>query len=152
MGKMPQEHMRVSGRMAQLLNGEISVADLDDEELARGRCRDMNGGFSGRTPRIVPREMQQEMVRRLLQRGEEMFRESYIDALRVLREIMTDPNNSASDRLKALNMVVERTAGKVPDRIHLAAEDPVETLFRKILSDPDGRLEPVPPPKEAAEF
>lgn len=152
--KRAQQEVRVSGRMAQFLAGEISVEDLDDDELARGQFRDANGGFSGRPNKMIPREVQQEMIRRLLSRGDELWRNGYNIAIKVHLEIAADPNNAPGDRLKAAQYLIERVAGKTPDRIHIAAEDPVETLFRQILADPEGLNEAHPVPKEpsAAQF
>lgn len=139
-GSHKQTKQRVSGRMAQLLAGELSVEDLDEEELARGQFRDEHGQFRGRPNKLIPRELQQEMIRRLLQHGDEIWRQGYNIAIRVHLEICSDPNNSPADRLKAAQYLIERVAGKTPDRIHIAAEDPVESLFRQILNDPKGLL------------
>ena len=149
-GSHKQEKVRISGRMAQFMAGDISIEDLDDEELARGQFRDANGQFSGRPNKLIPREVQQEMIRRLLARGDELWRQGYNIAIKVHLEIAADPNNSPADRLKAAQYLIERVAGKTPDRIHIAAEDPVETLFRSILQDPEGLKETTPVPKEPA--
>lgn len=148
MAKTPVKKTRVTGRMARFLAGELTVDDLDEEELARGQFRDERGQFSGRPNKLIPREIQQEFIRRLLQHGDEIWRQGYNIAIRVHLEICADPNNSPSDRLKAAQYLIERVAGKTPDRIHIAAEDPVETLFRQILNDPLGLNDPAPPPVE----
>jgi hypothetical protein len=135
-------------RREQLLNGVITVQDLDDEELARGQCRDADGSFTSRPGKKMPREIHQEMIRRLLSRGDEIWRRGYNVAIRVHLEIAADPNNSPGDRMRAAQYLIERVAGKTPERIQLAAEDPVETLFRRILADPDGLLEPAAPVRE----
>lgn len=127
----------VSGRMEKLITGELSVEDLDDEELARGQCRDSAGGFSGRPARVIPRELQQEMIRRLLGRGDELWRSAYNVAIRVFLEVAADPNNSAADRMKAAQYIIERVAGKTPDTVRLEATDPVVQIFRALLGDPD---------------
>lgn len=145
---MAQERVRVQGRMAQFMKGELTVEDLDDEELARGQFRDEHGRFSGRPNKLIPREVQQEMIRRLLARGDELWRSGYNIAIKVHLEIAADPNNTPADRMKAAQYLIERVAGKTPDRIHIAAEDPVETLFRQILSDPNGLRDRDPVPQE----
>lgn len=57
-----------------------------------------------------------------------------------LGTLMDLADNSPDDgvRLRAAQEIINRTMGKVPDKIEVAAEDPVETLFRKILDDPFG--------------
>ena len=131
------QKITITGRMEKLLMGELKVEDLDDEELARGQCRDTQGHFSGRPPRIIPRELQQEMVRRLLDRGNELWRSAFNIAIRTHIEIASDPNNSPADRLKASQYIIERVAGKTPDTLKLEATDPVVQIFRALLGDPD---------------
>lgn len=147
---MAAEKVRVQGRMAAFMKGDLTVEDLDDEELARGQFRDANGNFGGRPNKLIPREVQQEMIKRLLARGDELWRSGYNIAIKVHLEIAADPNNSPADRMKAAQYLIERVAGKTPDRIHIAAEDPVESLFRSILNDPEGLRETHPVPKEPA--
>lgn len=61
--------MEVRGRQAELLtasrNGTLDVSDWDLEELLRGYRRSKNGRFSGRPPSIVPREVHQELAKRV---------------------------------------------------------------------------------------
>ena len=131
-----------TGRMADLINGKLTVRDLDDEELARGTCRDHNGRFSARAA-LVPREFQQEMIRRLLERGDELWREGFNIAIRTHLEIASDLNVDPSTRLKAAQYIIERVSGKTPDRLLITADDAIETLFRQLLTHPDGLEAPV---------
>jgi hypothetical protein len=108
--------------MAQFLDGELTVEDMDDEELAKGRFRDKNGGFSGRPPAIVPKEFHDACVRRLLQRAEEMTREHFLTAVETFADIASSPAYEPKDRLKAAAYIWERTAGKVPDKVEIKAK------------------------------
>jgi hypothetical protein len=137
-----------SPRLRALLSGELKVQDLDDEELARGYPRAEDGTFRGRPPMMIPRVMQDEMTRRLLSRGQEVLKQSYIKAMENLTNIASDPNVDAATRARTSQYLVERLAGKTPEVIHVAAEDPVESLFKSILADPLGKGEMVPVPKE----
>lgn len=113
--------VRVSGRMAQLLRGEITVDDLDDEELRRGQLRSANGTFSGHPNDMVPREMHDEMMRRLLRRGQDKIRKNFFDAVDTIVDVM---NNSEEDalRLKAATYLYERLAGKTPEKLEISGE------------------------------
>lgn len=143
--------IRVTGRYAMLMQGVITVDDLDDEELARGQLRAVDGSFRGRPPKMIPLQLVQEMRREWLSRAEGKLREALMEkGLGTLTELAGDTNIDASVRLRAAQMIIERTMGKVPDRVVLAAEDPVETLFRSILNDPMG-LAPAPHELSAAE-
>ena len=127
-----------------LLQGAIKIEDLDDEELAQGRLKDKNGKFSGRPPMLIPSELVQAMRREWLSRAESKLREALMDkGIGVLTDLASNELVDPAVRLKAANTIIERTMGKVPERVTFAAEDPVETLFKSILSDPNG-LAPAP--------
>lgn len=137
-------YVRLRGRYAQLIAGTLTVEDLDDEELAQGRLRAKDGTFSGRPPSVVPAELVQAMRREWLSRAEAKLREAlHSKGIGVLVELAGNDQIDPAVRLRAAEKIIERTMGKVPDRVHLAAEDPVETLFRSILNDPTG-LVPAP--------
>lgn len=145
-------YLRMQGRYALFLNGKITVEDLDDEELSRGQLRALDGTFRGRPPRVVPSEMVQAMRREWLKRAEAKLRDALLEkGIGTLTELAGNENIDAAVRLRAAEKIIERTMGKVPDRVQLAAEDPVETLFRSILNDPFG-LAPHEPSAEEREL
>lgn len=145
-------YIRLRGRYAEFLSGKITVEDLDDEELAQGRLRSSDGTFRGRPPTVIPAEMVQAMRREWLKRAQNTLAEALLDVgIRGMIELAKDPLVDPAVRLRAQQVIIERTMGKVPDKIEIAAEDPVETLFRKILNDPFG-LAPHEPSAEEREM
>ena len=62
---------------------------------------------------------------------------------------MSNPEAFDSDRLKAAMFFTDRFLGKEVTRVLVTAEDPVETIFRQILADPNG-LTGGPIPHEAS--
>lgn len=134
-------YVRVTGRYALLLNGVITVEDLDDEELSKGQLKAVDGTFRGRPPKVIPQELAQAMRREWLSRAEAKLREALYDGgIKTYVELAKDTSIDPSIRLRAADKIIERTMGKVPDKVEFAVEDPVETLFRRILADPDGLL------------
>lgn len=132
-------YIRVRGRYAQLLAGTLSVEDLDDEELARGQLRSADGTWRGRPPKAIPQEMVQRMRREWLGRAEAKLRAALLESgLGTLVELADNELIDPGVRLRAAQTIIERTMGKVPDKVVLAAEDPVEALFRSVLADPFG--------------
>lgn len=132
-------YIRLQGRYAQLLSGVLQVEDLDDEELARGQLRASDGTFRGRPPKVVPAELVQAMRREWLGRAEAKLREALHEkGIGTYVELAGDKTIDPAVRLRAADKIVERTMGKVPDKVEVSAEDPVESLFRKILDDPMG--------------
>lgn len=144
-GEVVKVDQSVTGKMAKLLAGEISVEEMDDEELARGQFKDSGGKFRGRPPRMVPKELHDKMVSELLKRGQFMFQESYLNAIRVMENIALNPMCEPKDRLKAAQYIIERLAGKVPDRVVLESADPWQQIIDDIIVDT-----PVPKPKKAS--
>lgn len=141
-------YVRVTGRYAMLIQGIISVEDLDDEELAQGRLRASDGTFRGRPPTILPTELVQAMKREWMSRAQNKLKDALMEkGIGTLVELAGSSVDDAV-RLRAANIIIERLMGKVPDKIEVAAEDPVETLFRKILNDPEGLADPTAPPRE----
>lgn len=135
--------IRLRGRYAEFLAGKITIEDLDDEELAQGRLKASDGTFRGRPPAVIPTEIVQAMKREWLSRAHSRLQEALLQkGIGTLVELAATAADEGV-RLRAAQAIIERTMGKVPDKIEVAAEDPVETLFRRILNDPFG-LAPAP--------
>lgn len=124
-----------SPRLAKLISGEMSVEDLDDDELARGYPKDKGGKFRGRPPSMIPKELHDRMVRELLRRGQAMFQQEFQDAIETLANIATSPTAKESDRIKAATYIIERVAGKIPEKLELHAADPWQTIIDRIVVD-----------------
>lgn len=119
-------------RHQKLLDGELTVRDLDDDELSKGRCRDLGGGFAGRAPHM-PAHLQQQMNRELLKRGNDRFSQSFLKLIDVLVTIAQDPEEKAADRIKAATQGIERIAGKVPDKVQINSDGTWEATFEGIV-------------------
>lgn len=142
-------YVRLRGRYAELLSGKLKIEDLDDEEVAAGRLKAADGTFRGRPPVVIPAELVQAMRREWLSRAEDKLRNALLEkGIGTLTELAGSDRIDPAVRLRAATILMERVMGKVPDKIQLAAEDPVETLFRNILADPEGLADPHPVPKE----
>lgn len=132
-------YVRVTGRYAEFLAGKITVEDLDDDELAQGRLKASDGTFRGRPPSVIPQEMVAAMRREWLKRANARLAEALLEkGIGTYVELAGNEEVDPGVRLRAADRIVERMMGKVPDKVEVAAEDPVETLFRKILNDPFG--------------
>jgi hypothetical protein len=123
-------------RMMALMAGEISVEDLDEEELARGMCRGENGQFPKRAPSMVPKAMYDKMTRELFSRAEETLKVSLVKATENLASIAADPNVDAGTRLKAATWMYERLMGKAPTEVKISAEKPFEHVLTKVARGP----------------
>ena len=120
-----------NSRWHQFLVGEIGLQDMDDEELARATFRNAAGDFRGRPPKTVPRNFMQMVVREILRRGDSEIRQLYVRVWKEVGRIALYGDKEA-DRLRAANMLVERIAGKVPDRVEIKAERGFEGLVEAL--------------------
>lgn len=111
------------------------VEALSDEELSRGQLRDKNGGFKGTPPAWVPREFHRACIRELLRRGQNLWRDNYLQAIEVLTAIANDKRVKPGDRLKAATYVIERIEGKIPERIEVNLDSPWEGIIVDIVAD-----------------
>ncbi len=103
-------------RWIAYLEGRLNIQDMDDEEVARGQFRNSAGDFRGRPPKTVPRTFMQDVSRELLRRGESEIRRGFVDAIKTLVEVARSSDKDA-DRVRAANLIIERVAGKVPDKL-----------------------------------
>lgn len=127
--------LQVGGRTGKLISGDLSVEDLDEEELARGYCKDKNGKFTGRPPVVVPRALFQRMQRELFQRFDERLKSGLVDALDVILNLARDPDVDATNRRQAAQYVIDRVMGKTPEKVTVVAEDPWETILNGVMRD-----------------
>lgn len=124
--------------------GTRPLEELTDDEVLQGRLKRADGVMGAR-PSFYPQNFIDEQIRRSLDWANDEIRSGVRDAIRTLKEIMVDQEVPPADRIKACMFFTDRFLGKEITRVLVTAEDPVETLFRSILSDPLGlQAGPVP--------
>lgn len=121
-------------RFHQFRSGTLKVEDWDDEEIARGQLKDRAGGFAGSgRQRFSPRE-QQAIRRELLRRGQIKLENMYFEGLKILSDIMVG-GESDKDRLKAFQLMQDRVAGKVPERVEVGGVDAFSEVLASVIDD-----------------
>lgn len=143
--KKTREHFVLQGKMLDLYRGDLSVEDMDDEELSRLQFKDKNGRFTGRPPANLPRSLVDKLRQELLKRASAKFDSHLIDSITVLGTIMKSDQVNPSDRIKAAVIIIDRVMGKTPEKVELTAElKPWQNLVHDIdraLGAPDEGLE-----------
>lgn len=119
-------------RYKQFLAGQITVDDLDDEELACCGFRTASGSIF--KPRNVPRELAQAFQRAIYERAQQELRSLTVEAAQTMGEIMKNKNVEPDIRLKAALSIIERNLGKTPQVIAVAEAKAYEEVFDGILS------------------
>ena len=110
-----------------IAEGLLNLDDWDNEELIRGYRRSRDGSF-GKPPKFVSRELVQQCFRALVSRGDGTMKKAYIRAVEELVELAHN-GRSEKVRLDAIRELMERVVGKVPDRVHVATEEPWEAML-----------------------
>lgn len=127
-------------RYRKFMDGEISVEDLDDEEIQRMQLRNESGTFAGRAPVSLPREFIMAIRIEQQRRFQHWINVVVPQAQATIVELMNSKKLMPGDatRLKAAQEIIERFAGKTPDRVEVKAEVSVfDSAVADILVDID---------------
>lgn len=128
-------------RLQKLNQGLLDVSELDDEELARGQCRDSKGGFTGTPPRQVPHAVHQRMVNELFKRADEKLQHSLISVVETMIGVASGDAYEPADRIKAATWIFERVRGKTPEVIEHRQDKPWEMALGHITLTGGSRAE-----------
>lgn len=116
--------LRLGASNTKIITGQEDLSEWDDEELKRGQRRGKNGVFTGRPPKIVPKAIHDELVKRTLSRANKKLMEKTEAMVDVLLAIAEGADTEPKDALRAVNMVLERTMGKPADKVEFTGETP----------------------------
>lgn len=127
-------------RMQALFLGELSVEELDDEELIRAMPRQPSGKF-GRPSKVLPRELHTRCVQELFARADARMQARILDVVDTMLAVATSEQASDSDRLKASQWIFERLRGKSPDTLIHRQEKPFEAVFSSLTGARSARAD-----------
>jgi hypothetical protein len=120
-------------RHQMLLDGELKVHDLDEQELKHFRGRDIDGEFKGRI-RPIPAKLQAQIRQRLLNLMQANI-EGFLPRAVAILESIAEESDQDSARVKAVDLLLQRGAGKVPDVVRVGAEDPWDVILGDALRE-----------------
>lgn len=113
--RLPRDMIRIGPSAVDLFENPEQVLEWDDEELRRGMRRQPNGSFRGSEPIVIPRAVYNELWRRTTAQAMELMRESLPEAVAVLVQLAKSPHVQDRDRIKAIEMIMDRVLGKQVD-------------------------------------
>jgi len=116
--------VRLGLSTTRVITGQDDLSEWSDEELREGRRRDKHGGWMGVTPKIVPKALHDELIRRTLLQANELMRENLPAAVEMLVALATNEGVEAKDRLRAISMILDRVMGKSPDKVEISGQSP----------------------------
>lgn len=126
--------VRIPPRVAALLDGEIDVHELDDEELARGYPRAVDGTFKGKPPDVIPRHMYNRMQRELFERANRELKSGLVDVAEMMIGFARNTELDPKVRMDCAKWVFERIMGK-PEQALSVDVKKYETIFEGIDRD-----------------
>jgi hypothetical protein len=109
----------VSSTSRAIADGEVDLSDWTDRELLEGRRADRNGKFTGKKPKLIPRQLVMELNRRRMGRAQALLLYSSVDAIEVLRSIVNDKQAARRTRIRAAEILLEQGLGKPRERMSL---------------------------------
>lgn len=127
---------RAAGEVSRLDKyraGEYPCHEWEDEEVAKGRPKNLDGSFTGTYPNLTGRQ-HAEIKRELLKRGQRKMDGLFDVALDALSSIAQYGESEAA-RVKAADLLVQRVAGKVPDKVEIKSSDPWQDILDEIMDD-----------------
>lgn len=118
-------------RYQQFLAGQITVEDLDFEELTSFGFRTESGKLY--KPRKIPRQLADQFTRAIFDRATDELKTNVVEAAKTLAAIMTDKTLDPAIRLKAAEAILDRNLGKAPQIVAFTGTKPWEEVFESIL-------------------
>jgi hypothetical protein len=134
------KNLTISDRWATIMksvrDGEYTWEEfcdgLDADELARGQLKDSRGAFSGRPPRVIPREFHLACQRELMRRFNEHMQEALLDATKKYIQLASDVGDPAVQE-RMLRYIIERVVGPVPKEVKLSAAPEHEGFLAGVI-------------------
>lgn len=129
--KVEPERIEKLDRVQKFMSGLLNVADLDDDEVIGSFVRNDQGRA------IVTQKMgvrfQQQIVKELMHRVSRFMQMKLPNMVKVLTDIAESDFAEPADRIKAADIVINRTMGKVPDVVfHGTTDKPYEAILHRI--------------------
>ena len=140
-GRHAMPRIEVGKTNHAILKGDADLSLWSDEELRRGQRKDRNGNWGGRPPKVVPKAIHDELVRRTYDEASAVLRDSLVDAVTLFRTIVQDPDADPAVRLKAATTIVDRVMGRAPMTVHFDVEPLWAKAIREAYSDHGDAME-----------
>lgn len=122
-----------TSKWARLLDGTMSVRELDDEELSHMRPRGADGGFGG-GKRPIPSHIAQQMRNEMIRRAQHTLLTSVGDAAKAMQTIVNDPDAKDADKIRAGTTIMDRVLGKPDQTVRIESESEWDKAVRKAFA------------------
>lgn len=117
-------------KWSRLLDGTLTVRELSDDEINNMKVKGLGGSASRRR---MPSHLAQAFSDERHRRNKEGLAKLQAAAVEVYRQILTDPEEKSSERLKAARDIIERLHGKTPDVVRHQSDNAFERAFADVV-------------------
>lgn len=128
------EALEPMNRYQQFLAKQITIDDLDDEELMSFGFRKANGKIF--KPKNIPRDMVTAFTRAIFDRSLDKLKSSALQAANTLAALMVDETVEPSVRRQCAESILDRTVGKAPLLVSINTNAVWEQVFESISAVP----------------
>lgn len=118
-------------RWARVLSGQLSVRDLDDEEIRKGRVRNKRG-FEGRAP-SMPSHLQQQFQHEVIRRAKNKIIKETNSVTKALVDIAMDDDVPVAQRIKVLMYLQDRQLGRAPETVRIEGASAFDQVTMEAL-------------------
>lgn len=149
----PKQIRARARRRQKVLDEELQelykpLEEWDAEELARGRPRDKNGGWTGSPPAYVTRAFHEQIIKRFQVVVREEMNRHTVEALVVMQKILTDesvdmngkPLVSPSTKLQAATYLLDQVVGRPTQKTEAEISVKLQTMLGAVMVNPTGEL------------
>lgn len=123
---------RAGERWAMLLDGRLTIKELDDEEIKKGRVRGADGGFTGRRA-AVPSHLMQQFQGEAIRRAKEKIVQATPEVTKILLDMLRDEDVPVAQRVKIGMYLMDRQLGKAPETIRVEGASEFDKVTMEAL-------------------
>lgn len=118
-------------RWAMLIDGRLSVRDLDDAEIRKMRVRGVGGTFAGNARRL-PSHLAQQFADERNRRAVGDLGKALPMAIKALKDILDDPDTDAAVKVRVADMIINRNLGKTPETLRVQTDNAWGTMLSEV--------------------
>lgn len=113
----------IPDRYRMLMDGDITIDDLDEEEIMRGQLRNAAGDFRGRPPQFIPRTMMTQIIERRNQIHASQIQPLVGKAVKRLSTVLEQGSHvNDGPSIQAAKLALEYGLGKPVEKVAIQAD------------------------------
>jgi hypothetical protein len=138
--------VRISRANVNIMTGKEDLTQWSDEDLIRGYRKGMTRGHREPVPKVIPREVFEELCNRILYYAKHTMVAELRYAVEKHIEIikMIDSENPTGPQIKAIEMLYERVLGKPTEHVAVYSGGELQPWQQAVATGIVGSAEDIP--------